>query len=171
MRIQRVLLRSLWKTESWLGRKLALSTLLTLRSNSELPSYRLHIHEIIPILKRGKKSNNSCNNEKGMKECGGIHKAINIINIQFSSVQSLSRVRLFTTPWIAACQASLSITISRSSLKLTAIESAMHLMIHYNIQPFAQILKLSCLDLNFSFLPLFATCSFAWIFFLSLILC
>ena len=34
---------------------------------------------------------------------------------QFSSVQSISRVRLFGTPWIAACQASLSITISRSS--------------------------------------------------------
>ena len=35
--------------------------------------------------------------------------------IQFSSVQSFSRVRLFATPWIAACKASLSITISRSS--------------------------------------------------------
>ena len=33
---------------------------------------------------------------------------------QFSSVQSLSRVRLFATPWITACQASLSITNSRS---------------------------------------------------------
>ena len=38
---------------------------------------------------------------------------------QFSSVQSLSRVRLFATPWIAARQASLSITVSRSSLKIT----------------------------------------------------
>ena len=37
---------------------------------------------------------------------------------QFSSVQLLSHVRLFVTPWIAACQASLSITNSRSSLKL-----------------------------------------------------
>jgi len=37
---------------------------------------------------------------------------------RFSSVQSLSHVQLFATPWIAACQASLSITISRSSLKL-----------------------------------------------------
>ena len=36
--------------------------------------------------------------------------------LQFSSVQSLSRVWLFATPWTAACQASLSITISRSSL-------------------------------------------------------
>ena len=42
-----------------------------------------------------------------------------------SSVQSLSRVQLFVTPWIAACQASLSITNSRSLLKLTSIESVM----------------------------------------------
>ena len=42
-----------------------------------------------------------------------------------SSVQSLSRVRLFATPWIAAHQASLSITNSRSSLKLTSIKSVM----------------------------------------------
>ena len=39
----------------------------------------------------------------------------------FSSVQSLSHVRLFATPRIAACQASLSITNSRSSLKLTSV--------------------------------------------------
>ena len=45
--------------------------------------------------------------------------------IQFSSVQSLSRVRLFATPWIAARQASLSITNTRSSLRLTSIESVM----------------------------------------------
>ena len=37
--------------------------------------------------------------------------------VQFSSVQSLSRVWLFETPWIAACRASLSITISWNSLK------------------------------------------------------
>ena len=41
------------------------------------------------------------------------------------SVQSLSRAWLFATPWIAACQASLSITNSRSSLRLTSIESVM----------------------------------------------
>ena len=46
-------------------------------------------------------------------------------SVQFSSVQSLSCVRLFVTPWIAARQASLSITNSRSSLKLTSIESVM----------------------------------------------
>ena len=43
----------------------------------------------------------------------------------FSSVQLLSHVRLFATPWMAARQASLSITISRSSLKLMSIESVM----------------------------------------------
>jgi len=41
------------------------------------------------------------------------------------SVRSLSRVRLFATPWIPACQASLSITNSRSPLKLMSIESVM----------------------------------------------
>ena len=43
-------------------------------------------------------------------------------DFQFSSVQSLSRVWLFATPWIAACQASLSITNSWSSPRLTSIE-------------------------------------------------
>ena len=45
--------------------------------------------------------------------------------IQFSSVQSLSRVQLFATPWIVAHQASLSITNSRSLLQLMPIESVM----------------------------------------------
>ena len=44
---------------------------------------------------------------------------------QFSSVQSLSCVRLFATPWTAACQASLSITNSWSSPKPMSIESVM----------------------------------------------
>ena len=43
----------------------------------------------------------------------------------FCSVQWLSRVRLSATPWIAACQASLSITTSQSLLKLMSIESVM----------------------------------------------
>ena len=43
--------------------------------------------------------------------------------LQFSSVQLLSRVRLFATPWITACQDSLSITNSWSSLKLMCIAS------------------------------------------------
>ena len=52
-----------------------------------------------------------------------IHK--NMSNLLISSVQSLSRVRLSVTPWIAARQASLPITNSRSSLRLTSIESVM----------------------------------------------
>ena len=47
------------------------------------------------------------------------------VSVQFSSVQLLSHVRLFETPWIAACQASLSITNSWSSLRLRSTESVM----------------------------------------------
>ena len=48
-----------------------------------------------------------------------------LMSFQFSSVQSLSHVQLFAIPWIAACQASLSITNSQSSLRVTSIESVM----------------------------------------------
>ena len=51
--------------------------------------------------------------------------SVNISSVQFSSVQSLSCVRFFATPWAAAHQASLSITRSRSLLKLMSIESVM----------------------------------------------
>ena len=47
------------------------------------------------------------------------------LKCQISSVQSLSHVRLFATPWITARQASLSITNSRSSLKPMSIKSVM----------------------------------------------
>ena len=47
------------------------------------------------------------------------------INVQFSSVQSLNRIRLFATPWTAACQVSLSITNSQSLFKLMSIASVM----------------------------------------------
>ena len=50
---------------------------------------------------------------------------IEFSSVQFSSFQSLSHVQHFATPWIAACQVSLSITNSRSSLRLTSIESVM----------------------------------------------
>ena len=46
-------------------------------------------------------------------------------DLQFSSVHSLSRVRLFVTPWTAAHQASLSITNSQSLLRFMSIESVM----------------------------------------------
>ena len=54
----------------------------------------------------------------------------------FSSVQSLSRVRLFPTPWTAARQGSLSITNSRSLPKLMPIESVMpssHLILCHSL--------------------------------------
>ena len=53
---------------------------------------------------------------------------------QFNSVQLLSRVWLFATPWTTACQASLPITNSQSLLKLLSIESVMpsnHLILYH----------------------------------------
>ena len=52
-------------------------------------------------------------------------QSLRCLSIQFSSVQSLIRVRLFATPWTAACQASLFITKSQSLLKLMSIDSVM----------------------------------------------
>ena len=49
--------------------------------------------------------------------------SVRLSNPQFRSVQSLSRVQLFETPWTAAHQASLSFTISLNLLKLMSIES------------------------------------------------
>ena len=60
-----------------------------------------------------------------IREYSSILQRIVSLSVQFSSVQSLSRVRLFATPWITARQASLSITNSQSLLKLTSIESVM----------------------------------------------
>ena len=57
--------------------------------------------------------------------CGKILISNNYYCICFSSVQWISRVRLFVTPWIAARQISLSITNSWSLLKLMSIESVM----------------------------------------------
>ena len=54
------------------------------------------------------------------------------------TLQSLSHVQLFATPWTAACQASLSFTISQSSLKLMPIESVMpsnHLILCHPLLP------------------------------------
>ena len=56
----------------------------------------------------------------------GLLMTVNIlIPIQFISVQSISHVQLFANPWTAARQSSLSITNSRSLLKLMSIESMM----------------------------------------------
>ena len=72
--------------------------------------------------------------------------------VSIPSVQLLSHVRLFATPWITACQASLSITNSRSSLKLMSIESWCHPAISSSVVPVS-----SC----FQSLP--ASESFQWV--------
>ena len=51
-----------------------------------------------------------------------LRQSLWLCSVQFRSVQSLSHVQLFATPWIAACQASLSITNTRNLLKLVSIE-------------------------------------------------
>ena len=56
--------------------------------------------------------------------CFLVHRACSI-SIQFSSIQALSHVWLFATPWTTACQASLFITNSWSLLKLMSIELVM----------------------------------------------
>ena len=59
-----------------------------------------------------------------------------VCKVQFNSVQSLSHVQLFVTPWIAAHQASLSITNSQSLPKLMSIESVMpsnHLILCHSL--------------------------------------
>ena len=67
--------------------------------------------------------------------CFFVVVVVNILYIfQIVVVQSLSHVRLFATPWTAACQASLSFTISRSLLELMSIESVMpsnHLILYH----------------------------------------
>ena len=54
-----------------------------------------------------------------------MHFSFHVEDEHISSVQLLSRVQLFATPWTAACQASLSITDSWTLLKLTSIKSVM----------------------------------------------
>ena len=81
----------------------------------------------------------------GGKQHRGIRSKL-MIQHQFSSVQSLSHVRLLVTPWITAHQASLSITNSRSSLKLISIESVMpsnHLILCHTLLPCPQSLPTS----------------------------
>ena len=58
-----------------------------------------------------------------MEDVVYVYISITYITEIFSSVQSHSRIQFFVTPWIAVCQASLSIANSRSLLKLMSIES------------------------------------------------
>ena len=59
----------------------------------------------------------------------------------FTSVRSLSRVWLFATPWITACQASLSITNFQSLLKLRSIELVIISAISFSVVPFSFCLQ------------------------------
>jgi len=65
----------------------------------------------------------------------------NYLKLLFRSVQSLSPVRLFATPWTAACQASLSIPNSRSLPKLMSIESVSHPTASSFVVPFSSCLQ------------------------------
>ena len=82
--------------------------------------------------------------------------------IRFSRVQSLSHVRLFATPWSAACQASLSITNSRSPPKSMSIESVMasnHVILCHPLLLLPSIFtsirsdKISCSVMSYSLRP------------------
>ena len=78
----------------------------------------------------------SCHSNPKERQCQRILKE-DISSVQFSSFQSLSRVRLFATAWIAARQASLSITNSRSSLKLMSSCWCCHPAISSSVDPFS----------------------------------
>ena len=96
--------------------------------------------------------------------------------LQFSSVQSLSRVPLFVTPWTLVRQASLSITNSRSLLKLMSLVSRWgHPTISSSVVPFSSHLQSFPASGSFPMSPFFASGakvlefqlqhqSFQWIF-------
>ena len=77
--------------------------------------------------------------------------------LQFSSVQSLSHVRLFVTPQTTAHQASLSITNSWNILKLMSIESMMHPTISSSVVPFSSCLQSCPASESFLMSPFFTT--------------
>ena len=107
------------------------------------------IHEIKRCLLLGRKV---------MTNLDSILKSRDItLPTKVSSVQSLSRVRLFVTPWIAARQASLSITNSWSSLRLTSIESVMqssHLILCHSLLLLPSIFPSIRIFSNESVLPI-----------------
>ena len=72
------------------------------------------------------------------------------------SVQSLSHVRLFATPWTAARQAALSITNSQSLLKLMSIESVMPSTISSSVVPFSSCLQSFPVSRSFQMSQFFA---------------
>ena len=81
----------------------------------------------------------SCNNQERWP--GVLGAQILVLPPIIISVQLLSHVRLFATPWIAARQASLSITNSRSSLRLTPKYSLEWLMLKLKLQYFGHLMQ------------------------------
>ena len=77
----------------------------------------VHCQSALPLSRRTKQL---LHKRPGLRTCSS-----SISLVQFSSVQSLSCVQLFVTPCTTACQASLSITNSRSLLRLMSVESVM----------------------------------------------
>ena len=95
--------------------------------------------------------------EKKKDRCTGVTWPLEYKSVQFSSVQPLSHVQLFVTPWTAAHQASLSITNSWSLLKLLPIESVMtsnHLILCH---PFFSCLQSFSASGSFPMSQLFAS--------------
>ena len=80
-----------------------------------------------------------------------------MIRVNFSSVQSLIRVQLFVTPWTAARQASLSITNTRSLLKLIPLSQRCHPTISSSFVPFSSHLQSFPASGSFQMSQLFAS--------------
>ena len=75
--------------------------------------------------KDGGHEGNAINRQANDTRSFELQALLSVLVSQFSSVQSLSHVQLFATPWTAACQASLSITSSQSLFELMSIELVM----------------------------------------------
>jgi len=94
-------------------------------ASSPITSWQIDGETVTDFIFLGSKitADGDCSHE--IKRCLLLERKAVINLVQFSSVQLLSCVRLFATPWIAALQASLSITNSRSLSKLMSIELVM----------------------------------------------
>ena len=92
---------------------------------NRLAKWHTHRHHMIQRLTEGQRQKLGSSTIPGNPHTSPETVGIILPFIQFSSFQSLSHVKLFATPWIAARQAALSITNSQSSLRLTSIESVM----------------------------------------------
>ena len=112
------------KSQTWLSEDWTTTTVLQCwKLENKKMSYSLYLL-LVPKSRTGLSDWTELNPTHHPQIC--FLSSLTLPNIcRISSVQSLSRVRLFVTPWIAAYQASLSITNSRSSLRLTSIKLVM----------------------------------------------